>query len=115
MRTSVDLYIYDRAKLVADLKEFGANNEDLLNRILERCGNTFGDKYVLLHNEFYESNNPYFIVAELIDAAFNITDSIDIIIRGKYKSDGLSYKSEGISYLWKDDEMKALGIPIGDP
>lgn len=71
----INLYSYDCDTLLKRLKEF-CNTEDveLLKYILLSCGNILGDRYIILNQEFRESENSYCIVASMIDKYFNTDD-----------------------------------------
>lgn len=71
----INLYSYDYNTLLNRLKEF-CNTEDveLLKYILLSCGNVIGDKYIILNQELKESENPYSIVANMIDKYLGTDD-----------------------------------------
>ena len=83
----------------------GATDVELSHKILDACGSFFGDKYVLLNNEFYDEYNPYFKVSYLFDSAFNKEDSSDVFLRG-------AKQEEGINSVDVDEVAEELGIKL---
>jgi hypothetical protein len=105
MGISIDLHIYDYARLMDALEEKGATDRDLAARILARCGHHLGEHYVLLNNEYGEFS-PYYKVARLFDAAFKGTDFFDVFLN--------LTRRNGISWVDDEDVAEALGIELGD-
>lgn len=70
MAIQVEMFILNKAELTRRLVEAGAERAPLLFSILEECGETFGNSYVLLNNEHCDKGNPYFSLFELLDSAF---------------------------------------------
>lgn len=81
MGQSVNLYSYDKKKLVQRLVEKTsiASDEDieLLNKILDEFGSTIGDRYVILENNFWEEYDCYYELGFAIDEAFGCKNSMD--------------------------------------
>jgi len=106
MGISIDLWIYDRKPLEESLKEWGANNGELLHKILDECGYFTDDKYIILNNE-YGDRSPYFAVAQLLDSAFRTPDSFDVFLKLR------DHKTmQGISYVDVDEIAEEMGIEI---
>lgn len=89
---SIDLYFFEKEKLLSALETLGAKDKDLTIRILESCGSFAGDQYIILNNECYDGNNPYYTVATLLDSAFNLENSFDCFL--KQRKDGINYVDE---------------------
>lgn len=80
MGLNIRLRIYDKKELIKKLHAWGASDEKLTMKILERCGSFIGDKYVLLNNGLWEGTDPYFNVSILFDFAFERDDSFNIFL-----------------------------------
>lgn len=110
MGVSIDFYIYNKQTLLSELDIWGADSPQLTHDILSACGTFFGESYVLLHNEYYGDYNPYFIVAELLDAAFKKNqkrDAFDIILH-------CPGKQRGGDAVEKEDVAGKLGLKLSD-
>jgi hypothetical protein len=107
MGISIDLHIYNTHELLAALKAWGAIDDGLTRKILEKCGTFFGDSYVLLNNEYYDGYSPYYNVAHLLNRAFGGSDdhdSFDIFC--------FEVKSvEGINAVEEGEVADELGLP----
>lgn len=104
MGISIDLYIFEYAKLMKKLIKLGAE-EILLYKILTECGTISGGKYILLNNEKHDDGNPFNIVCDLIDSAFNVRDSIDVFLD--------DFKM-GKNYVDRNEAAEKLGITLRD-
>lgn len=71
MGISIMPYFYEEQPLIEALKKDGAEDEVLLRKIMEKFGTFLGNKYILLHNEYYQDYNPYFELADVLNSAFD--------------------------------------------
>lgn len=110
MSQSVDVNIYDKEKLLQALRDWGANNDDLTNKILAEFGTFAGDKYILLNNEFYGEFNPYYNLATVMDRAYQHPDSFDVLLDFNNE-----YSTEGTSSVEVWDVCERLDIPEWEP
>lgn len=108
MSISIDLHICDKASLLSAFREWGATDEDLLVKIMSEFGLFTGDLYIILNNEYY-SDNPYYGLPRLIDAAFGKEDSFDVLLDICYDK---NVSSEGINYAEVGEIAERLGIVI---
>lgn len=104
---SIDLNIYDKQELLENLEKWGADNKELLMKILEACGTFIADKYVLLNNEYYGDGSPYYNVATLVDSAFKKGNSFNVFCGG-------TKSEEGINYVEAHEVADALGFEIDE-
>lgn len=107
MGVNIDIHIYDKKELVEGLKNWGANNEQLLNKILDACGKFTTIEYIVLHNEYYSDGNPYFNLSSLLDSAFNKKDSFDVLCC-KVKS------KRGVNFVDEYEVAEELGFEINE-
>ena len=57
---SVEVISFNYNALIKGIEEYtGSKDAILIKRILNRCGNRMGDKYVIVDNEYLEENNDY--------------------------------------------------------
>jgi hypothetical protein len=104
MGVSIDLYKYNYPALVESLMKIeGVNDKQKLEKILSKCGEIFGDTYLILNNEYYEDGNPYYGVASLIDSAFGIEDSFDVFLEDR---------QHAIDYISPEDIAGEVGFEI---
>ena len=103
MGISIDIHIYNKSKLIEKLKKWGADNDELTMKILEKCGSFFGDKYILLNNELWDGYSPYYNVTTLLDSAYKKEKSFDIFL---FNGD------EGINAVELYEVADELGIEI---
>jgi len=94
MGISIDLHIYDAAKLQTKLKKWGAKDDQLSRKILEACGTFAGDRYFLLDNEYSDGCSPYYNIATLFNAAFKKDDSFKIFLDSNNKQYGINCVDE---------------------
>ena len=81
MSMSVDIHWYNKGRLIQRLQEAGVKDLELLNKIMDACGITLGEYFVLVCNEYNEDYNMYYSFIDLINNAFGFKemDSYDII------------------------------------
>lgn len=109
MGVNIDVRIYNKPALLERLAAWGATDADLTGRILDACGTTFGDVYVLLNNEYYEDENPYYHICDLIEAAFHAEDSFDVFLDTHNE-----ISRDGIAAIDVEDIAARLGISLPD-
>lgn len=63
---------YRRAELVERIVQWSERPEkiELINAILDSCGETIDNVYIILHNEHYEDENAYYQLMTLLECAF---------------------------------------------
>lgn len=74
---------------VGDFKEikqticylYNAKDQNLVEKILLSFGDKIGDKYVILNNEYYEDDNRFRGLANLLDNYFNVQSSMTLLSR----------------------------------
>lgn len=77
MGRSVDAYIYNANELIAAFKRDGAHDEAQLREALGKFGTFIGDDYLLVNNEFYDGDNPYYGLSPVLRSIFTYTGSED--------------------------------------
>lgn len=89
MGVSIDLNVYSKQKLMDKLEEWADisyHSEVIkLNAILDSCGITLGDNYLIMDNEYFDDYNPLYCLFELLESAFGKTasyDCFDVSMRG---------------------------------
>jgi len=70
MGISIKLYRYDYATLRSTLVQEGAEDCELLDRILNSCGVRCGDEFFLVNNEYGDGYSPMYSISEVLDSAF---------------------------------------------
>lgn len=122
MGICVDLYSYNKEKLVCDIFEVckierNIKNEEILDFILNSFGNTIetmiGGKYIILNNEHWDDGNCFFTVSNVIQKVFNVPKEIDIFL-DCFLKDGkelISYQEEYDIY---EKIEKKFGVKIND-
>lgn len=118
MGICVDLYKYDKQKLINEILRVGKIEEKeenliLINFILDCFGDTIGEKYILLNNEFWQNGNCYYNISTVFEKVFNIPDENDffgnVFCYPEYQEEMICYKEE---YDVLEEIEEKFGIKI---
>lgn len=110
MSSTVDLFRGDYQGIRKALAAAGADNEELLDKILERCGVVAGDHYFLVNNEFPDNGlpkdwNPCWSLIDLLSAAFPNIEDAGMVLRR-------CLDNTRRSLVYWDEVAEELGIDV---
>jgi len=116
MGMSVDAYAYKAHAVVDSFEKQGADNPELLRKIMEACGNFIDDSYVIMYNELWSDGNPAWKLGQLLDSAFTHKplevsewdQEFEIPCHGEHKIDRI----EIINYVEDYEVAEALGFEL---
>lgn len=72
MSFSDNVWLFEAAPLIESLKALGATDEARLRAIMAQCGLFLADTYVLRDHERAGEHNPFLVVIDLIEDAFDL-------------------------------------------
>ena len=106
MGRSLDLYSYDKEKLVKAIVGCCKTDDcDTVNRILDKFGTTVSGRYIILGQEFWEDYSCYYNVATVLDRVFKTGDAFGKAFCG---NKSLTDRQEMIKFADIDEAMTEL-------
>lgn len=107
MGRSIDLYSYDKEKLINNLALYcKTEDKPLIKKILSKFGTFIHDRYVILNQDFWEDYDCFFNLTSVIDRVFKAENSVDVMIEWSGRWD--SGKKELIRSVDEDEVMEEL-------
>lgn len=105
MSMSINVLMFDWKVLVDHLVDYGCDNRQVVEDVLDLFGEKICDKYVILSTDYYGDLDPMFALSCAIETLFDIEDGFDLVYEVDHEYIG---GADSANNGDKDDEVSVL-------